>query len=208
MSERIENQNLAEIRPLASPRTLKAKQPLSERAAATVLAGRRAIRDVIHGRDARRLVVIVGPCSIHDADAAFEYGARLRQTALALEDQLVIAMRTYFEKPRTTVGWKGLINDPELDGSCRVERGLELARDVLLELTHLEVPCASEVIDPFTAAIPGRSADVDQHRRANRGESDPPPARQRSVDARGNQERHQRKPECGRQRPGRRPFRP
>ena len=183
MSERIENQNLAEIRSLASPRELKKTRPLSEFAASTVLAGRRAIRDVIHGRDARRLVVIVGPCSIHDPDAALEYGARLRQTAQALEGQLVVAMRTYFEKPRTTVGWKGLINDPELDGSCRVERGLELAREVLLELAHLGVPCASEVIDPFTpqfvgdlltwASIGARTAESQTHRQLASGLSMP-----------------------------------
>ncbi len=183
MSERVENQNLAEIRPLISPRKLKEKQPLSESAAATVLASRRAIADVIHGRDQRRLVVIVGPCSIHDPDAALEYGARLRNTAQAMDDQLIVAMRTYFEKPRTTVGWKGLINDPDLDGSCRVERGLELAREVLLELGRLGVPCASEVLDPFTpqfvgdllawASIGARTVESQTHRQLASGLSMP-----------------------------------
>jgi 3-deoxy-7-phosphoheptulonate synthase len=183
MQERIENRNLIEIRPLTSPRSLQAKLPVSEAAAATVLAGRHAIRDVIHGRDGRRLVVIVGPCSIHDADAALEYGARLRRVADSVGEQLVLVMRTYFEKPRTTVGWKGLINDPDLDGSCQVERGLEIARRLLLDLGTLGVPCASEVLDPFTpqfvgdllawASIGARTSESQTHRQLASGLSMP-----------------------------------
>ena len=183
MQERIENRNLIEIRPLTSPRSLQAKWQVPEAAAATVLAGRSAIRDVIHGRDARRMVVIVGPCSIHDADAALEYGARLRRLADSLDEQLVLVMRTYFEKPRTTVGWKGLINDPDLDGSCQVERGLEIARRLLLDLGTLVVPCASEVLDPFTpqfvgdllawASIGARTSESQTHRQLASGLSMP-----------------------------------
>jgi 3-deoxy-7-phosphoheptulonate synthase len=183
MPERIEDKNLVEIRPLISPRALRAKLPRSKAAAETVLAGRRAIRDVIHGRDAKRLVVIAGPCSIHDADAALEYGARLRRLADALGDHVVVIMRTYFEKPRTTVGWKGLINDPDLDGSCQVERGLHLARRLLLDLGALGIPCASEILDPFTpqfigdllawASIGARTSESQTHRQLASGLSMP-----------------------------------
>jgi 3-deoxy-7-phosphoheptulonate synthase len=121
--EALDDRNLLEIRPLEPPRTLREKLPLDDRAAASVAAGRQAIRDLLHGRDERRLLAVVGPCSIHDPAAALEYGGRLRDLALELESELVIVMRTYFEKPRTTLGWKGLINDPHLDGSCHVETG-------------------------------------------------------------------------------------
>ena len=156
---------------------------MTERAARSVLAARRALRDAIHGRDARRLVVIVGPCSIHDPDAALEYAGRLAKTAEALRDELLVVMRTYFEKPRTTVGWKGLINDPHLDGSCDVGAGLELARGLLLELGELGVACASEILDPFTpqfvadllawGGIGARTAESQTHRQLASGLSMP-----------------------------------
>ena len=128
MTEKIENRNLLEVTPLISPRAVKAKLPLTADASRVVLETRHAIRDIIHGRDPHRLLVVVGPCSIHDRDAAFEYAERLLPVAQATREQLVVVMRTYFEKPRTTVGWKGLINDPHLDGSCDIAAGLELAR--------------------------------------------------------------------------------
>jgi 3-deoxy-7-phosphoheptulonate synthase len=183
MLEQIEDRNLSSIRPLVSPRKLKARLPLTERAAATVLAGRRAIRDVLHGRDPRRLLVIVGPCSIHDPDAALEYAERLRALVRPLSGQLVLAMRTYFEKPRTTVGWKGLVNDPHLDGSCDVPAGLEIARRLLLAINELGVACASEVLDPFTpqftadllawASIGARTSESQTHRQLASGLSMP-----------------------------------
>jgi len=181
--ELLEDLNLEGLEPLISPRELKAKLPTSERAAQRVLSARRALRDAIHGRDARRLVVIVGPCSIHDPDAALEYAGRLAKAAAALRDELIVVMRTYFEKPRTTVGWKGLINDPHLDGSCDVAAGLELARGLLLELSERGVACASEVLDPFTpqfvadllawGSIGARTAESQTHRQLASGLSMP-----------------------------------
>ena len=181
--EPLEDLHLEGLEPLISPRELKAKLPMTERAAQQVLDARRALRDAIHGRDARRLVVIVGPCSIHDPDAAREYAGRLAQTAARLADDLIVVMRTYFEKPRTTVGWKGLINDPHLDGSCDVAAGLELARGLLLELSQMGVACASEVLDPFTpqfvadllawGSIGARTAESQTHRQLASGLSMP-----------------------------------
>lgn len=182
-TDQIEDRNLASVAPLVSPRAVKELLPLSAAAAATVLEARRAIRDVLHGRDRRRLVVIVGPCSIHDLAAARDYAARLKRVADATRDQLVVIMRTYFEKPRTTVGWKGLINDPRLDGSCDIRLGLEQARGILLEINQLGVPCASELLDPVVpqyiadllswAAIGARTTESQTHREMASGLSMP-----------------------------------
>lgn len=182
-TDRIEDRNLTGLRPLLPPRALKQRLPLSERAAATVVAGRQGIRDLIHGRDAERLLVIVGPCSIHDAGAALEYAERLRRAAEPLADRLHVVMRTYFEKPRTTVGWKGLINDPHLDGSCDVPAGIEQARRLLLDINELGLPCASELLDPFTpqyvadlltwASIGARTTESQTHRELASGLSMP-----------------------------------
>ncbi|HEY8153566.1 MAG TPA: 3-deoxy-7-phosphoheptulonate synthase [Myxococcota bacterium] len=181
--EPLENLHLEGLVPLISPRELKAKLPATEAAARTVRSARRALRDAIHGRDARRLVVIVGPCSIHDPDAALEYARRLAKTAEALREDLLVVMRTFFEKPRTTIGWKGLINDPHLDGSCDVGTGLELARSLLLELGELGIACASEILDPFTpqfvadllswGGIGARTAESQTHRQLASGLSMP-----------------------------------
>ncbi len=183
MLEPLEDRNLQDIRPLLSPRELKERLPITENTTATVLKARQAIRDVIHGRDAKRLVVIVGPCSLHDPESAMEYAQRLRRLAEPLESQLVVLMRTYFEKPRTTVGWKGLINDPHLDGSCDVPAGLELARGLLLGVNELGLPCASEALDPFTpqfiadllswASIGARTSESQTHRQLASGLSMP-----------------------------------
>ena len=134
---------------LPSPALLCARLPRSERVAASVVRGRSSFRAALHGRDPR-LVAIVGPCSIHDADAALEYARRLARLAAELDDTLIIAMRTYFEKPRTALGWKGLINDPRLDGSCEMALGLERAREILLAIGELGLPCGSELLDPIT----------------------------------------------------------
>jgi 3-deoxy-7-phosphoheptulonate synthase len=181
--EPLEDLRLAGIEPLVSPRELKAKLPATEGASRTVLSARHALRDAIHGRDARRLVVIVGPCSIHDPDAALEYAGRLAKTAEALAGELLLVMRTFFEKPRTTIGWKGLINDPHLDGSCDVGTGLELARSLLLEFGELGVACASEILDPFTpqyvadllawGGIGARTTESQTHRQIASGLSMP-----------------------------------
>ena len=181
--EPLEDLHLEGLEPLISPRELKAKLPVTEAAARSVRAARQALRDAIHGRDPRRLVVIVGPCSIHDPDAALEYAHRLAKTAEALKGELMVVMRTYFEKPRTTIGWKGLINDPHLDGSCDVGAGLALARKLLLELGELGVACASEILDPFTpqfvadllawGGIGARTTESQTHRQLASGLSMP-----------------------------------
>jgi len=137
--------------PLPSPRLLRHDLPCPPETAARIRRAREAIRDVLHGRDSRRLVAVVGPCSIHDPAQAMEYALRLARLARDTRGQLVVIMRTYFEKPRTKVGWKGLINDPDLDGSCDGVRGLERARRLLLDINALGLTCAAEVLDPITA---------------------------------------------------------
>ncbi len=183
IDERIEDRNLIDLRALVPPREIKAKLPLSERAARVVIDTRSAIRDILHGRDRHRLLVVVGPCSIHDPAAAMDYAQRLRRVAERTSNELVIVMRTYFEKPRTTVGWKGLINDPRLDGSCDVPAGLELARSLLLDINELGVACATEFLDPVVpqykgdliswAAIGARTAESQTHREMASGLSMP-----------------------------------
>lgn len=142
-----------DAQPLVAPRELIAALPPTPPAAATVTRARAAIRDVLHGRDRRRLLVVVGPCSIHDPDAALEYAQRLARVAAATSDSLVIVMRTYLEKPRTALGWKGFVADPDLDGSCDVAAGLGRARALLLAINALGVPCGSELLDPLKPAF-------------------------------------------------------
>ncbi len=158
---------------LPSPTQLKARLPRGSVARAVVKSGRRAIADVLHGRDAR-LVVIAGPCSLHDPQAALSYARRLSRLARETSDVLAIAMRTYVEKPRTALGWKGLLNDPALDGSCDLALGLERSRRLLLEINELGLACASEILDPMTphylgdllswAAIGARTSESQTHR--------------------------------------------
>lgn len=183
MEERIENSNVLEVTPLIPPRAVKAELPLTEKAAAVVLGARRAIRDIIHGHDRHRLLVVVGPCSIHDPEAAFDYARHLAPVAAKTKGQLVVVMRTYFEKPRTTVGWKGLINDPHLDGSCDIATGVRLARETLLRILELGLPCGYEALDPVTpqyiadllswAAIGARTTESQTHRELASGLSMP-----------------------------------
>jgi 3-deoxy-7-phosphoheptulonate synthase len=135
---------------------LKAKLPLSPPASEHVVTGRRAIRDIMEHKD-HRMLVVVGPCSIHDEKAALEYAERLTRLSHDLRDRLCIVMRTYFEKPRTTVGWKGLINDPRLDGSYELEEGLAAARRILLAIAEMGLPTATEVLDPI---VPQYISDV------------------------------------------------
>lgn len=183
MNRPIDNQHIIEIRPLPSPRAIKTKLPITEQAAALVVETREAIRNILHGVDRDRLVVVVGPCSIHDPAAAYEYADRLKTVADAAKDRLLILMRTYFEKPRTTVGWKGLINDPHLDGTCDIATGMELARTILLEINRRGVPCAAELLDPVTpqyiadliswTAIGARTTESQTHREMASGLSMP-----------------------------------
>jgi len=159
--------------PLASPARLRAALPPSERAASTVKQARSAIREALHGRDPR-LVAVVGPCSIHDPHAALEYAQRLAARARALDGALIVVMRTYVEKSRSGPGWKGLVNDPGLDGSGDIERGLTRARRLLGEINHLGLPCALELVDPLAAgyledlvswaAVGARSVQSPTHR--------------------------------------------
>ena len=183
MRERLEDRNLRDIVPLIPPAEVKRRLPTPPSVAEVVLRAREGVRDVLHGRDPERLVVIVGPCSLHDAASARAYAERLVARARETGDALLVVMRTYFEKPRTTVGWKGLINDPHLDGSCDIPRGLELARELLLEINALGLPCASELLDPVTpqyigdlvswAAIGARTTESQTHREMASGLSMP-----------------------------------
>jgi 3-deoxy-7-phosphoheptulonate synthase len=148
--------HVVETRPLLSPATIHSELPITETAAALVGQTRDRIRHIMQNED-ERLLVIVGPCSIHDVNAAHEYGRKLADLRAELADDLEIVMRVYFEKPRTTIGWKGLINDPHLDNSYDINTGLRLARELLLDLAHLGLPAATELLDPI---IPQYIADV------------------------------------------------
>src|SRR6185312_982968 len=134
---------------LATPEELIRERPCTDRAAATVNGSRSAVQRILHGRD-DRIVVVIGPCSIHDVPAAREYAQRLARERARLNGALEVVMRVYFEKPRTTVGWKGLINDPDLDGRFRIDRGLRLARELLLDINELGVPAGCEFLDIIT----------------------------------------------------------
>ncbi len=170
------------LRPLISPAILMEQIPLDEASAGFVASARRAIESAVRGDD-DRLVVVVGPCSIHDPAAAEEYADRLRVAAQTLADDLVVVMRVYFEKPRTTVGWKGLINDPRLDGSFAVNDGLAIARGLLVRLAQKGVPAATEFLDTITpqfiadtvawGAIGARTTESQVHRELASGLSMP-----------------------------------
>jgi 3-deoxy-7-phosphoheptulonate synthase len=168
--------------PLDTPDQIKQEIPISERAGRSVLAARSSIEAILHGRDPR-LFVAVGPCSIHDPKAALEYARRLAGVRARFDDALLICMRGYFEKARTHVGWKGLINDPHLDGSCDVGFGLRLARRLLVAFAELELPVATEALDPVTpqyladlvawSAIGARTTESQTHREMASGLSMP-----------------------------------
>ncbi|MEO1528937.1 MAG: 3-deoxy-7-phosphoheptulonate synthase [Planctomycetota bacterium] len=146
MSDSTADVRIRKTRPLLSPAILEDELPLSEENAVKIANHRRAIADCVHGRDSR-LMVVVGPCSIHDPDAALEYAERLQPVAQRVSDAILVVLRVYFEKPRTVVGWKGLINDPDLDGSFQINRGLRLARRLLLDIAGLGLPAANEFLD-------------------------------------------------------------
>jgi 3-deoxy-7-phosphoheptulonate synthase len=150
-NDQIQNRRITTVRPLASPRQLRDDLPLTAAHEASIVRGRLTVAAVLDGID-DRLMVIVGPCSLHDPEAAMEYARRLAALARRLDHELFVVMRTYFEKPRTTVGWKGLINDPGLDGTYRVNDGLTMARRLLLDTVALGLPVGCEFLDPITAA--------------------------------------------------------
>ncbi|PRX51156.1 3-deoxy-D-arabinoheptulosonate-7-phosphate synthase [Prauserella shujinwangii] len=145
----LDNQRTTSISPLLSPALLRQEHPVDAAVAKTVAHGRADTVDILDGRD-DRLVVVVGPCSVHDPEAALDYARRLAEHAERVREQLHVVMRVYFEKPRTTLGWKGLINDPDLDGSFAVNKGLRLARQLLLDVSALGLPVGCEFLDPIT----------------------------------------------------------
>jgi 3-deoxy-7-phosphoheptulonate synthase len=180
--QRTSDINVIEACPLPAPAALLAALPKTETQDSCIVRSREAIHRVLFGDDSR-LLVLVGPCSIHDLEAGREYGRRLAELARELGDRLVIAMRVYFEKPRTTVGWKGLILDPQLDGSSDIQQGLRLARQFLGEMLDLGLPTATEFLDPITpqyiadlvcwGAIGARTTESQTHRQLASGLSMP-----------------------------------
>lgn len=169
----IDDLNIASNVTLITPEQLKQKMPLSELAQRTVSQGRQVVRDILDGKD-HRLFIVIGPCSIHDLKAAHEYADRLKALAEEVSDTLYLVMRVYFEKPRTTVGWKGLINDPYLDDSFKIEDGLHIGRKLLLDLAEKGLPTATEALDPISpqymqdliswSAIGARTTESQTHR--------------------------------------------
>ncbi|MEQ9728154.1 3-deoxy-7-phosphoheptulonate synthase [Pseudomonas sp. WHRI 8822A] len=169
----INDLNVASNETLITPEQIKLEIPLTERAQRTVSAGRQVVRDILDGKD-HRLFVVVGPCSIHDIKAAHEYAERLKVLAEEVCDTLYLVMRVYFEKPRTTVGWKGLINDPYLDDSFKIQDGLHIGRKLLLDLAEMGLPTATEALDPISpqylqdliswSAIGARTTESQTHR--------------------------------------------
>ncbi|MBP0048682.1 3-deoxy-7-phosphoheptulonate synthase [Marinobacterium sp. AK62] len=175
---RVEDLNIESNIRLVTPEELKAKLPITEAAAETVMQGRQVIKDILDRKD-KRLFVVVGPCSIHDPEAALAYGRKLKALAEEVKDSLYLVMRVYFEKPRTTVGWKGLINDPHLNDSFDIEEGLHIARKLLIDLSEMGLPLATEALDPISpqymqdliswSAIGARTTESQTHREMSSG---------------------------------------
>jgi len=178
----LENVRVRSLRRLSTPREIKRVLPASKTAAQTAATGRAEAQAILHGRD-KRFLAIVGPCSVHDPVAALDYARRLARLREELSDVLCIFMRVYFEKPRTTIGWKGLINDPDMDESCDLQKGLRLGRRVLLDIASLGLPAATEFLDPIVpqyladvvswAAIGARTTESQTHREMASGLSMP-----------------------------------
>ena len=178
----LNNVHITDEHVLMTPEQLKAEFPLSVEQEAQIAHARQTISDIIAGRDPR-LLVVCGPCSIHDPEAAIEYARRFKALAAEVSDSLYLVMRVYFEKPRTTVGWKGLINDPHMDGSFDVEGGLKIARRLLVELVNMGLPLATEALDPNSpqylgdlfswSAIGARTTESQTHREMASGLSMP-----------------------------------
>jgi 3-deoxy-7-phosphoheptulonate synthase len=180
--DRVRDQRIERVVELVPPEALIGDLPLGEERERAVVNGRKGVENVLERVD-DRLLVVVGPCSVHDAEAALEYGGRLAELSGKLGDDLLVAMRVYFEKPRTTTGWKGLINDPYLDGSCDVNAGLRIARTLLLQLLDLGLAIGCEFLDPITpqyisdtvawGAIGARTTESQIHRQLGSGLSMP-----------------------------------
>ena len=182
MRHNTDDLRIKEIRELTPPAHLIREFPCEDVASQTVHRAREAAHDILHGND-DRLLVIVGPCSIHDPEAAREYASRLTEVRRKLQGDLEIFMRVYFEKPRTTVGWKGLINDPDMDGSCRINHGLRIARELILDIVNMDLPTAVEYLDTISpqyiadlvswGAIGARTTESQVHRQLASGLSCP-----------------------------------
>lgn len=182
MNSQINNLRVKGFGEIASPAEVMKRAKITKKAIETVIKGRRAIQDILDGKDSRK-IVIVGPCSIHDMDAAIEYAEKLNVLRKKVEDKLVIVMRTYFEKPRTTVGWKGFIYDPYLDDSYSLKEGVVLARKLLIKINDIGLPAATEVLGPIViqyyadlicwSAIGARTAESQTHRELASGLSMP-----------------------------------
>jgi 3-deoxy-7-phosphoheptulonate synthase len=182
MTTRTDDLRIRDIRELITPEDLMRELPCSDQISATVTGARQALHRILHGQD-DRLAVVIGPCSIHDTRSAMEYAERLVEQRERLKDSLEIIMRVYFEKPRTTVGWKGLINDPDLDGSFHINQGLRLARGLLLNINQLGLPAGCEFLDMITpqyiadcvawGAIGARTTESQVHRELASGLSCP-----------------------------------
>ncbi|MES2149740.1 MAG: 3-deoxy-7-phosphoheptulonate synthase [Pseudomonadota bacterium] len=178
----IENTNVTNFALMPSPEALHAKLPITERAFQTVMQGRATLRDIIDRKD-KRLFVVVGPCSIHDPVAGLDYAHRLLKLQAEVAETMLLVMRVYFEKPRTTTGWKGYINDPDMDDSFRVDVGMEKARQFLLDICELGLPTATEALDPISpqylgdliawTAIGARTTESQTHREMSSGLSTP-----------------------------------
>lgn len=179
---KLDNLNINSVEPLITPKDLKAKFPLTDKAIETVESGREVIRNIIDGKD-KRLFIVIGPCSIHDTEAAMEYAQRLKKLADEISDSIYLVLRVYFEKPRTTVGWKGLINDPDLNDTFNIEKGLGIARNLLIDIANLGLPAATEALDPISpqyiqdliswSAIGARTTESQTHREMSSGLSCP-----------------------------------
>jgi 3-deoxy-7-phosphoheptulonate synthase len=180
--EAVRDQRIERLEPLLTPRELLTELPLTDERAEVVLRGREQIHAILDGED-HRLLVVVGPCSVHDVSATLDYARRLSRQAEAWQDDLYVAMRVYFEKPRTTTGWKGLINDPHLDGSGDVNTGLRMARRLLLDVLEVGLPVGCEFLDPIIpqyisdavcwGAIGARTTESQIHRQLGSGLSMP-----------------------------------
>ncbi|MGL1833774.1 3-deoxy-7-phosphoheptulonate synthase [Rhodocyclaceae bacterium SMB388] len=177
-----ENLNILAADPMPSPEEIKARVPLSEKAAATVLNGRKALADILDRRS-DRIFVVLGPCSIHDPEAGLDYARRLKRLADEVSDRILLVMRVYFEKPRTSTGWKGFINDPYMDDSFRIDQGMEKARRFLLAVNEIGLSAATEALDPIGpqyygdliawTAIGARTSESQTHREMSSGLSSP-----------------------------------
>ena len=178
----LENTNIISLERLVTPEQFKDNFPISDEVATHVEASRKTLRNILDRKD-NRLIVVVGPCSVHDTTAAIEYAQRLVKLADELKDDLFIVMRVYFEKPRTTVGWKGLINDPYLDGSFQIEKGMSLGRELMIKINQMGLPIANEALDPISpqymqdliswSAIGARTTESQTHREMASGLSVP-----------------------------------